>query len=1656
MYVFSIHKMLYLVLWINLLNFDSLTGKILTTNMKTFQDILRDFRTGSATEREKGGKFERLMRGYLLSSPLYAKTLKTVWMWHDFPFRSQFGGSDLGIDLVAQSYEGEYWAIQCKCYLDGTTIDKAEVDSFLSTSGKTFLTDAKHVSFSHRLWISTTNKWGTHAETTILNQTPPVNRISLYDLENDAVDWEKLVEGVIGDGSRQKPFEVKEHQQKALDAAKEYFKNHDRGKMIMACGTGKTFTSLRLAEQETGGKGLVLFLVPSIALLGQMLREWSAQAIKPIYPICICSDSGVVKKVSQNEDESYSTVDLALPASTDVDTIVKRLRYAEDNSDGMTVVFSTYQSIDVISEAQKRLLMGDGGMFTQEGDEYGIFDLIICDEAHRTTGVTLKGSEDSNFVKVHYNDFIKAKKRVYMTATPRLYTDEAKSKADMAEAILCSMDDVNLYGEEFYRIGFGAAVEKGLLADYKVLILTINDDNVSPTLKQYLTTADGEVKADDAGKIVGCINALSKKIIGDAQDILKTDAEPMKKAVAFCSNIKASKEITGLLNDCKGEYLADLTDEEKNGMVDVVSQHIDGAMSAPTRDEKLAWLKATPEDSNECRLLTNVRCLSEGVDVPSLDAVLFLSPRNSQVDVVQSVGRVMRTSKGKKYGYIIIPVVIPSDMDANEAMDKSDRFKVVWTVLNALRAHDDRFEATVNKIELNKKKPKQVLIGGIGGGTGADGEWQFSNQDVTTLDKETVEQLTLQFDELSNTFYAKMVQKVGDKRYWEQWAGDVAKIAEAHIERIKKLIAEEGKPKKEFERFIKGLRKNINPSISEADAIEMLSQHIITKPVFEALFDNYSFADSNPISKSMGKVLALIEENTPQEENAKLDAFYESVRRRAKGIDNAEAKQRVIIELYDKFFKAAFPLVVEKLGIVYTPVEVVDYIVKSVAWILKKEFDRDISDENVHILDPFTGTGTFITRLLQSGVISKEALERKYGKEIHANEIVLLAYYIASINIENVYHDLMGEDSEYKAFDGICLTDTFQMGERGDMGTDVFPYNSKRVIEQKKNKITIVIGNPPYSIGQKSANDNAQNQHYPMLDAAIERTYVAESEANLNKSAYDSYIKAFRWGTDRLGEEGGVIGYVSNGSWLDANGLDGFRKCLERDFSTIYVFNLRGNQRTSGELSRKEGGKIFGSGSRTPISITILVKKPKQLGEKATIYYHDIGDYLSREEKLRIVKNFGSIANPAMDWKILEPNEHGDWINHRNEAFSKFIPIEPEKKFNLKSETFFNTYAIGVATNRDAWVYGSSQSDVERNMLSMINFYNSQREDLASGVIDNLCGDEKKISWTVNLRKDATNNVRHEYDREQFIISHYRPFSKQVLYYHKPFIERAGLWRKLFPTNEHKNLIISVSGIGGSKDFATLLTDKIPNLHLVENGQYFPLYWYDESDSDIADLFNQYAEKDVLDRYDRKDAISAYILKRGKDLYGGKVTREDIFYYVYGFLHSPEYRTMFASDLKKSLPRLPLVDNPEDFWAFSKAGRDLAELHLNYETVQPYEGVSIKTIGTPTYEVVKMRFGKKDSKTADKSTIIYNNNITIENIPLEAYDYVVNGKSALEWIMERYQITTDAKSGITNNPNDWSKEHGDEKYIFNLVLRIITVSLETMKIVNALPKLKFE
>ncbi|CUQ52353.1 Predicted helicase [Parabacteroides distasonis] len=1119
-------------------------------------------------------------------------------------------------------------------------------------------------------------------------------------------------------------------------------------------------------------------------------------------------------------------------------------------------------------------------------------------------------------------------------------------------------------------------------------------------------------------------------------------------------------------------------------------------MNAATREEKIAWLKEETGNPNECRILSNVRCLSEGVDVPALDAVLFVAARNSEVDVVQSVGRVMRTfHKGatdeKKYGYIIVPVVVPADVEPEKAMEDNERFSVVWKILNALRAHDDEFNATVNKIHLNKVKPPKVVVAGIPQGSGRmhGKDWMPDPQDQQTgatelSNEEIARQLELRFGSLQDGIYAKMVEKVGDRLYWENWAREIGLIAQKFIERIARVV-KEGLHKEAFVEFLNGLQKNLNPSIDEGQAVEMLAQHMITRPVFDALFKDYQFVKNNAVSRSMQRMLELLESEAMEKDTEVLNKFYENVRMNVGDIDNLEGKQTLIKNLYEKFFKGAFPKTVDKLGIVYTPVECVDFIIHSVDDILRKEFDCSLSDENVHILDPFTGTGTFITRLLQSGLIRPEDLERKYKNEIHCNELVLLAYYIADVNIESVFHSLVKRDT-YLPFEGICLTDTFQTTENEENVLDQtwFPENAANVDKQKKAPVRVIMGNPPYSVGQKSANDNAQNLSYAHLDKRIAETYAKAAQATNKNSLYDSYIKAFRWASDRIADckDGGVVAFISNGAWIDGNAQEGFRKCLESEYSSVYVLNLRGNQRTSGELSRKEGGKIFGSGSRTPISITFLIKNPEKKG-KATIQYHDIGDYLSREQKLKKISEFDSVDSSKLQWEIVAPNEKGDWINQRGDVFDSLILLGDKDNKANKLTLFNAVYARGIGSSRDSWAYNYSRQKMLESMRRSNEFYNEQRLKYQEykrynpniDVVSFIDNDPLKISWSRAYRQDVEKNREHFYDVKYASIGLYRPFSKQNLYFDKTVLNDVGPIFNMFPTSSHKNLVICVSGVGVTKDFSCIITDMLPDLELIGKSQCFPLYWYEENKNKQQTL--SLFDTESSDDYIRRDGITDWILKEVRTRFGNarKITKETIFYYVYGLLHSPKYREAFAADLKKSLPRIPIVEDIDAFLDFSYAGKQLANLHLNYEEIPAYEGVTVigdrqkeeapdgRMIAGTTdlyavkvdykyYEVEKMRFPKK----GQKDTIIYNSSIRIENIPDEAYEYIVNGKSAIEWIMERYQVKTDPSSLIKNDPNDWSREHDNPRYILDLLLSVINVSVQTMEIVKKLPDLKLE
>lgn len=1634
--------------------------------MTALETLLNTFRQAAVSEREKGTYFEELICCYLRNEATYRDLYSDVWTYGQWAETQHLDKRDTGIDLVARtSGTGEFHAIQCKLYAEDYRVQKGDIDSFFTASGKK--------PFTRRIIVVTTNHWSEHAEGALCDQQPPVTKIDLFDLENSQIDWGLYQPQVAPVLKPQKQLRV--HQTNALNAAVHGLGEADRGKLIMACGTGKTFTSLKIAEQLAGAGKRVLFLVPSLSLLSQTLTEWTQESETPLHSFAVCSDSDVGKKRKKDDDVVQTfTHELRYPATTEPARLSTEMAKRHDG-EHMSVVFSTYHSIDVISRAQH-----DHGL--------PAFDLIVCDEAHRTTGATFDTDDESAFVKVHDADFIRAAKRLYMTATPRIYGDTAKASAEKDNVALCSMDDERLYGKELFVISFSEAVKRGLLVDYKVIVLAVEETHVSRRLQSLLKDDDNQLKVDDAAKIIGCWKALSKQ--GLSNDLVGDEAA-MQRAVAFCQVIEvskgakthkvSSKQIAGMFQAVVEAYQAE---EEFEQVVRLTceAEHVDGGMNASEKEEKLAWLKSkSPE--NTCRILSNVRCLSEGVDVPALDAVLFLTPRNSQVDVVQSVGRVMRNSPGKKLGYVILPVVIPAGMEAHEALNDNKTYSVVWQVLQALRSHDDRFDAMVNKLDLigkdtskmeviaitDKIQKKQEKTNGTKNKNVGKGKFAIGEPHRRAPKEEQID-LPFEIGEIEKAIYAKLVQKVGNRHHWADWAKDIAKIARTHIDRITGIIEnpDNGMERETFHAFARELRDDLNNSITDGEIIEMLAQHLITKPVFDALFEDYSFAKHNPMSLAMQNVLDMLQAHRLDKEADTLETFYDSVKLRAQGIDNAAGKQKIIKELYDNFFNGAFPKLAERLGIVYTPVEVVDFIIHSVAHILKEEFGQTLGGKGVHIIDPFAGTGTFITRLLQSGLITSHELTHKYKNEIHANEIVLLAYYIAAINIEAVYHGIVGGD--YQPFEGICLADTFQLYEKEDLVDAQLQNNSARRKRQKKLDIRVIIGNPPYSAGQLSTNDNNQNVAYPYLDQRIAATYVAKSAMTSVKNLYDSYIRAIRWASDRIGDSG-IIGFVTNAGFLDSNSADGLRQSLAEEFSSIYVFNLRGNQRTSGELSRKEGGKIFGSGSRAPIAISVLVKNPSA-SQHGRIFVHDIGDYLSREEKLERINIFSSIdgITKAGGWQGINPDQHGDWVNQRDFGFNEYIVLGDKKGDARK---LFKNFSLGLSTNRDSWCYNSSSEVAANNMRRMVAFYNSevdrfehvhgglkkkQRTALADGFVNT---DPSQIAWSSSLLDDLCGLHRAEFSSRKMVTALYRPFYKQWLYFDGMMNHRVAQMPRIFPTAGAQNRVICVSGIGARNGFSVLMADVLPDLQMQFNGQCFPLYLFDICDTKTAtvtssniDLFEEAVP--VNREGERRDALTDDGLAHYLAAYPGEaISKEDVFYYIYGLLHSPEYRERYADNLSKELPRIPCVNTAVDFWALSTAGRKLADLHINYETVEKYplqiEGGLRLT--DADYRVEKMRYGKK-GKDKDLTTLFYNAKITLTGIPLEAYDYIVNGKPALDWVVDRQCVKTDKDSGIVNDANDWAIETaGNPRYPLELFQRVVTVSLETMKIVNSLPSL---
>ena len=1560
----------------------------------TFDNLVHQINELAETQRDRGTYFEYLARAYLQNEPTYQNEFKNVWMLVDVPEEFGVPKVDLGVDLVAEKYTGELVAIQAKFY--NHTIQKSNIDSFLGELGKDY--------YESGIIVASTDKWGKNAEKALADRSDVI-RIGLSDLRNSQIDWSKFSfesPEVVTVKAKKK---LRYYQESAIQSALNHFKENDRGQLIMAPGTGKTFTSLKIAEamakEAKKEQYTILYLVPSIQLLTQTLRGWNNDTEMTMSSMAVTSDRNA-SRGSVKQDESNITIkasDIGYPATTSSKKVVENyLELMTRPKKELLVVFGTYQSIDVLGEAQK--------------DGFPEFDLIIADEAHRTTGAKVLGDEASAFTKVHSDLNVKGTKRLYQTATPKLYGTDAKKKAEENSIIISSMDDESLYGSVFYRLGFGDAISHDILTDYKLMVLAVDETVVQKDMQKSLSDSENGLNIDDVGRIIGVWNGMIKReSFAD-----KVSGEPMKRAIAFSRTIKDSQRLSAQFENVVNDYL----NSEDGYYVNV--RHVDGSMNALEKNEALDWLASDdiPEDS--ARILSNVRFLTEGIDVPNLDAIIFLSPRKSQVDIVQAVGRIIRKFEGKEYGYIILPIVVPAGETPETILDNNKTYDVIWQVLNALRSVDERFEATVNKLELNKQKPKNIQVIGVGG---APDDPNFNDSYVKEPIVAYQTELELEWEAVEGAIYGKIVQKVGDRRYLEDWSKDVADIARRHIQGIEFILEQNPDSQSAFNKFLHSLQHNINESIDQAQAIEMLAQHLITLPIFDALFGEYSFVKNNPVSSAMEQIVDELSQFGFEKEQKELQPFYDSVRLRAEGIDNAQAKQKIIITLYDKFFSTGFKSTTERLGIVFTPVEVVDFIVKSVDVVLRKHFGKTLASENVHILDPFTGTGTFITRtlhylksLMDSGEITFADILRKYTQELHANEIVLLSYYIAAINIEAVFDEINGDES-YTPFEGIVLTDTFESTEIEDTLDDTFfGTNDKRLKRQQEKPITAIIGNPPYSFGQKDGNDDNQNISYPKLEQTILSSYVERSKAGMVGGMYDTYVKALRWATNRL-EQDGVVAFVTNGSFIDSQSADGLRASLYDEFNHLYIFNLRGNALGQGDIRKKEGGNVFGGGTRTTVAVSILVKNNSSSHE---LHYHDIGDYLTQKEKLALISDFEDISQ--LNWQKIVPDENNDWINRRDSNYLKYAPISGQ------NNSPFILSTIGVNSDRDTWVIGFSKEKILSNSKKLIDKYNEEVKINRSKNNKPMNFNPMETNWSRKLLRLYSNGEFLEFNPTRITQELYRPFTKKWLMYDRNIVENPG---KFYSKWGESNLAIYITGGGTQKPFSVLVSNIILDKQTLGNGKGL-MRFDNEVDETLLFQSNDNMNQTFAD-------------KLGLSL-------DETFAYVYGLLNSREYQEKYANDLKKDLARIPIVKNKEKY---VEVGQKLMELHLNYEEVPVYEGVEITPFVSPNYKVTKMRFAKKRDENGklvnDLSTIIFNSDITISNIPEKAYEYVVNGRPAIEWIIDQYQVKTDKKSGITDDPNDYSD---DEKYIFNLLLRIINVSIQTVDLINSLPKFEVE
>ena len=1382
----------------------------------------------------QGRRFERLAAGALRAHPgeYGRERFAEVWLWNEWPEREALGyGRDVGIDIVARqtpAYGGGLCAIQCKFHQ--REVPTAGVDSFLAASATS--------DFASRLLVATARVSGT-GMAKVRKAEPRCEVLHTSEMDRWVEDWRVFADAP--DRLEIKPapkHELHGFQRDAVRLIAKGFRDQGRGQLILPCGTGKSLVALRAAEGVAGLGGRVLYLVPSIALIGQTMREWSRQREVPLRYLGVCSDVTAGRKASAQADTAGDLTELAIPVTTDPERLAEELSRPVPG-DVMQVVFSTYQSSPKIAEAQQRAKEGWG------------FDLIVCDEAHRTTGIeeSKEGLGVSPFRIVHDDGHIKGSKRLYMTATPRVFTERQKKKIESPdfEGDSYSMADAATFGERFYEMEFSEAVEGGYLSDYEVLVITATEEAYLQSLAnagwshEFLVHETTNLALDDAVKLAGCWDALATpattevtpgRFPGQLEEQTDDGAKPAQSAILFTNRVRTSQAVemvwpkvvevlTGRGRDESGERGR----SENPQFLRLDVNHIDGSTPAAERTDLLEQLRRGEKgDSGRpvCRIISNARVLTEGVDVPSLDGVIFLNSRTSTVDITQAVGRAMRTAPGKEKGYIVIPVVVPEDASPQEMLKASD-FGTVWEVVRALRSHDSRMEYYVsNASAWITNAPLRLKDTSLG----EEVEQRMQHQ--------------LQF-ELSLAIASKVVETIGDKRMYPRWGARAADVCRQVYARINHLIGKGGPAEDAFVRFLKGIQQSVGDHVTPDQAQEMIAQHVVTIPVFNVMLADSGFAEQNPVSMEIERLLDTFRELKVSfdEELRPLTRAYRQMQKAFEGAVSSGDKVEILREIYDGFFQAAMKDTVKRVGIVYTPIEIVEFMIRSAAAICQKEFGRSIGSKNLHILDPFAGTGTFLSRLIElkddNGryFISSENLNRKYRRELHANEFVLLAYYIAALKIEEAKHTrdvkLSDEEVEYEPYKKILLTDTLLASPEQEV-FDVFGDNIRGRLEQDATPMTLVMSNPPWSSGQKSAGDDNPNLEYDDVSRRVEKTYGIKHKEVIGRAPGGNamgnlYVKALRWCSDRIlpstqrKNRPAIVGLVHPNSLADGTSLAGVRGTLRDEFTDIYVVNLRGNAYKSGDEFRKEGDKIFGGGSRNGVQITFLVRNPsKDIDQPANLYYAQVPDYMNLDEKWDWLRNLNDVTSNQMELIPVTPRQ--DWVNLSDGTFEEMVSVCDTNKKN--SEVIARRHARGVGTSCDDYVYSFSRIKLVEKIQRLIDTYD-QALDL---VEDYGCDVEEAtentrldaIKWTDTLKGSLRKKKRIVFDERRIREVLYRPFTKLWLYEDDRILSAVKTVSAMFPRDEGMEAMEMASGSGRGTADTAFASDTMPDLNSVRGG----------------------------------------------------------------------------------------------------------------------------------------------------------------------------------------------------------------------------------------------